>query len=443
MHQSSFSTMQKFAALLRSQKGCDPFRVLDVGSMGVNGTYRDLFAHPGITYVGLDVASGPNVDVVPADPYDWRELTDESFDAIISGQAIEHVEFPWLTMQQIARKLRPDGLACIIVPSRGPEHRFPVDCYRYYPDGLRALAKWADLRVIEVGVNNGGSSFTDGSNQWGDCHCILARSDRLPAGKSSLSPSHPTKKSSADPKHPKNPLDLGRDGALAVGVREDVVAKVTQLGLSARRVLEIGCGSGVTGAALRKALSAEHYIGIESDEPLAHLARTHLDAVHVADLEQHPLALAPADAGIREGELDMIVAIDVLHRIYDPWTALNRLVGLLRPGGLALLSVNNIQNVALLLNLSHGTFTYEASGLLDATHIRFFTLTSLQDLVTGTGLRLLDTSATLNPALDPSSIGNTGNSFCHGNFSLRDLSRDDMIRLFTYRYVVVAQRPPA
>src|SRR5438105_5014048 len=151
--------MARFGARVRDQFKGRPVRVLDVGSMsmGTDGSFREIFRFPGASYLGLDAAPGPNVDLVPQDPYCWRELPDESFDVIISGQALEHVEFPWLIVEQIQRKLKVRGLACLLVPSRGPEHRFPVDCYRYYPDGMRALAKWAGLTVLEVDMIRGAS----------------------------------------------------------------------------------------------------------------------------------------------------------------------------------------------------------------------------------------------------------------------------------------------
>ena len=80
-------------------------RVLDVGSYGVNGVYRDLFKENNIEYVGLDIEAGPNVDIVVKDSYCWDCLPDESFDYIISGQAFEHIEYPWLTIKEIYKKL--------------------------------------------------------------------------------------------------------------------------------------------------------------------------------------------------------------------------------------------------------------------------------------------------------------------------------------------------
>jgi len=127
-------------------------KVLDVGSYSVNGSYRELFNSSNIEYVGLDIVEGPNVDIVVEDNYCWDSLEDESFDYIISGQAFEHIEFPWLTIKEIYKKLKTGGIVCIAAPNGGPEHKHPYDCYRYFADGLRALAKWAGLMVIDVSV---------------------------------------------------------------------------------------------------------------------------------------------------------------------------------------------------------------------------------------------------------------------------------------------------
>ena len=77
-------------------------------------------------------------------------LQDEIFDVVISGQTFEHIEFFWLTMQEIKRILKQTGLCCIIAPSSGPEHKFPIDCWRFFPDGMKAIAKYAKLSIIEV-----------------------------------------------------------------------------------------------------------------------------------------------------------------------------------------------------------------------------------------------------------------------------------------------------
>lgn len=130
--------------------------ILDVGSLNVNGTYGKSFNNPKWKYIGADIIAGPNVDVVIRYPYIWREFPDNSFDVVISGQTFEHIEFPWLTIKEIERVMKPGAIGCIIVPSSGYEHGYPVDCWRFMPDGLRALCGWAGLEVIEINKSEEG-----------------------------------------------------------------------------------------------------------------------------------------------------------------------------------------------------------------------------------------------------------------------------------------------
>lgn len=139
-------------------------RVLDVGSYNVNGCYKPLFKGLDCEYVGVDIEKGPNVDVVLEDPYSWNNIENNSFDFVISGNAFEHIEYPWVTMGQIRNKLKDDGLACILAPFNLSEHKYPTDCYRYYPDGMIALAKWAGLKVVNC--TTGGVPEGVDVNQW-------------------------------------------------------------------------------------------------------------------------------------------------------------------------------------------------------------------------------------------------------------------------------------
>lgn len=148
------STMLRMEWFIKNYIGSDSNgkKLLDVGSYSVNGSYRDLVKEYNVEYVGLDIVPGPNVDVVVEDNYCWDSLENESFDYIISGQAFEHIEYPWLTIREIYKKLKWGGVVCITAPNTAPEHRYPYDCYRYFSDGLSALVKSAGLTVINVTV---------------------------------------------------------------------------------------------------------------------------------------------------------------------------------------------------------------------------------------------------------------------------------------------------
>lgn len=141
-------------------------KVIDIGSQDINGSYRPIFESLGWNYRGVDLVPGDNVDIVVTDIYRLN-LPSDSVDLIISGQAFEHVEFFWLVWLELVRVLRPGGKIFLIAPSRGAEHRYPVDCWRFYPDGYRTLAAWGGIEVLECGTDWELKPDTPGS-EWGD-----------------------------------------------------------------------------------------------------------------------------------------------------------------------------------------------------------------------------------------------------------------------------------
>lgn len=151
MHPSSMKKMKMFVSRYLGEK--PNLLVLDVGSKNVfkpeeEGSYRGLFSKPGWNYVGLDLSSGRNVDVVCQSAYDWG--LNKQFDVIVSGQCLEHVEDTKAWVQELNKNLKPGGLVCIIAPWQWCEHRDPVDCWRILPDGMRfLLEKVAGLKVHE------------------------------------------------------------------------------------------------------------------------------------------------------------------------------------------------------------------------------------------------------------------------------------------------------
>lgn len=153
MHASSRLRMKWFADQYAARLAGPKIKVLDVGSCDVNGSYKTLFDARRYEYTGLDMAAGPNVDIVLPNPYDWSGLATDSFDVVISGQTFEHIEFFWHVMGEMARVLKPEGLICLIAPNGFHEHRYPVDCYRFFTDGMVALARYTGLEPLHAHTN--------------------------------------------------------------------------------------------------------------------------------------------------------------------------------------------------------------------------------------------------------------------------------------------------
>ena len=164
VHVSSYEHMRDIVARYLSAER--PLSVIDIGSYDVNGSYRTLFELPQIDYRGVDLEAGPGVDIVLKSPYRFP-MPSESVDLIVSGQAFEHVEFFWMTWLEMDRVLKPGGMIFLIAPSRGSEHRYPQDCWRFYPDGYRALAKFSGSELLEV-TTDWQPHPDPGSSEWGD-----------------------------------------------------------------------------------------------------------------------------------------------------------------------------------------------------------------------------------------------------------------------------------
>ena len=141
MHYTAKLFAKKFFLTYLSKK--DSLKIVDLGSYNVNGDVREIFSKSH-EYIGLDLEKGPNVDIVMDDPYKIP-LDENSVDVVISTSCFEHSEMFWLTFNEIQRILKPNGLFYLNAPSNGPYHTYPVDCYRFYPDSGKALAKWSNF----------------------------------------------------------------------------------------------------------------------------------------------------------------------------------------------------------------------------------------------------------------------------------------------------------
>lgn len=115
-------------------------KILEIGSQNVNGTIRDN-APAGAEYIGVDFISGQGVDVVLEDPY-ILPFRDNNFDVVVCSSVLEHSEFFWLLILEIFRVMNNTGRFYLNTPSNGYIHRYPVDCWRFYPDAAQAFVSW-------------------------------------------------------------------------------------------------------------------------------------------------------------------------------------------------------------------------------------------------------------------------------------------------------------
>lgn len=163
----------------------------------------------------------------------------------------------------------------------------------------------------------------------------------------------------------------------------DSLAFVAELiGDDVRMVLDVGTGTG----ALGEYLSARGCVvdGVNYSAEEAELARPSYRDLVLADLEQASLSALLAGR-----KYDRIVFADVLEHLRDPVRTLADAVSLLEPSGKIVVSVPNIGHVGVVAQLVAGKFPYSDEGILDRTHLRFFTRESLMELLQAAGLRPL------------------------------------------------------
>jgi len=164
--------------------------------------------------------------------------------------------------------------------------------------------------------------------------------------------------------------------------------QVVQLVGSGHDVLDVGCADGDVGRLLQE--TGNRVSGLDRDAEAAEKARADLERVVVADLDTSSLL-----DHFEAASFDVVVLADVLEHLREPERALREATELLREGGRLVLSVPNVAHGALRLALLQGRWTYTEAGLLDRTHLHFFTRTSLLQLLEGVGLAVDDLRATV------------------------------------------------
>lgn len=151
-----------------------------------------------------------------------------------------------------------------------------------------------------------------------------------------------------------------------------------------QRVVEVGCSRGALARAYKRLHPDCHYLGIEIDSDSARAARDHCDEVELGDIED--LFAQAALAGLEPA--DCWVFGDTLEHLRDPWQTLRNLQPLLRADGCVCACIPNMQHWSIQLRLVTGRLDYADSGLLDRTHLRWFTRLTMLQLFESCGYRV-------------------------------------------------------
>lgn len=218
-----------------------------------------------------------------------------------------------------------------------------------------------------------------------------------------------------------------KDAGYYLEQRPDIQAVISPHG---KRILDIGCAGGELGWALKQAGAIE-VVGVEYSPEAAELARRKLDRVYVGDVQS-------LDLPIDESGFDYIVFGDVLEHTIDPWAVLASYGDYLKPGGLVIASIPNIRFYASIARLIFNRWGYRESGILDKTHLRFFTLPTIREMLEQQGYRIERVESKYRLFEDQSRIGRVGalvnRLFC------RFVAPLPWRHFFTFQYLVVARK---
>jgi SAM-dependent methyltransferase len=149
--------------------------------------------------------------------------------------------------------------------------------------------------------------------------------------------------------------------------------------LDARVVLDVGCGTGALAAEYKRRNPVVRYLGIEPHADRAELAVRRCDRVAVVDAEVEPMPFGTEP-------VDCLIYGDVLEHMQDPWTLLRRQAELLTENGVVLICMPNVEHWSFAERLLRGTWDYEAEGLFDAGHLRWFTAETTRRALLAAGL---------------------------------------------------------
>jgi SAM-dependent methyltransferase len=200
-----------------------------------------------------------------------------------------------------------------------------------------------------------------------------------------------------------------------------------------RRVLDVGCGAGMLGAEVKRRHPGCAVIGVEANADAARVAARSLDRVIVGDVE----TLALDDVG----PLDAILYGDVLEHLVDPWTVVRRHATLLADGGRVVASLPNVRSVEVLLGLLRGTWEYADAGILDRSHLRFFTRREGERLFADAGLTVVGVQPLYWHGTPPVPPGTKGTVWVElDEFRISGLAADTVHELWAGQLAYVAER---
>jgi len=200
---------------------------------------------------------------------------------------------------------------------------------------------------------------------------------------------------------------------------------------SAERILDVGCGEGVLGKSLLNK-GAKEVTGIELSREVCNRAKDNLTRAICGDIEKLNL-------DFDNKYFDCMIFADILEHVKDPLAVLKKYREFLSDSGCVVASIPNVGYYGIIDMLTQGHWTYGDYGILDRTHLRFFTRTEIETLFSSAGFEITGISSNINPAYENLDDPYSGN-ISFGRVELRGLTPEEIYDLFVIQYIIRAKK---
>lgn len=373
MCQTSCNPISVFADKYVSERADDALQILNFGGQESREACRSYFSHGKWTYQTIGLAPEGDVDISLGDPYEWKEIASQSVDVLILESFFERPEQISSIAKEVFRVLKQGGICYMALPALNSTQEPSANGYPLDSKSLDTLVRRTGFEILKNNVIHTSDEQAKDSGEPKKITFLVKKPRRNVPDDWTLSSQQSESLPPPIYKAYPAPPDIEED-------IESGSCWSKQLALVGRNksVIDFGCAGGYFAKMLLK--RGCQVTGVELNPEAAKVAEKYCQKVLVLDIDD----VSIADV-LKDEKYDVAVFGDVLEHLRDPWRVLREVSSILYPGGCVVASVPNVAHGAIRLSLLKGDFNYTEVGILDNTHLRFFTRKTVEEMFENSG----------------------------------------------------------